>query len=751
MTIGALVYGNVIFGGFGSLGASLISGNAVYGVIESGLGGVSPNFRPFIYLRETTNYQIPTYTYNAPKISRTDEKSSVTIIENQLIGISRAHSYFQGAVTFQGYFQEQSNISGIPNLNVQLSGIEAYINNIYVGARPDTYAWSGLSSAGTNYLWLSLVEQNNQNNGYLSSRQFRDFECRSTSTVDQPVGPEGSVLVATYNVSGGGVNVLPAQRSPFTLVGDHVADNDKPHGNPLYVVNITCSGLEVMGQAVWNYNAAHGAPSGIPFSDVKYLNNLTITQNTTIVTSGLLGNIQSGLGGLFTSGLPNLWATNATIATLTVLGTGTALRFNGTNYVQIGVPTTTSMTIEAWIRTTDTEGVSTWPWWDGKGIVDGEMAGFTNDFGMSLTGGNVAFGIGNPDTTIHSQNVADGNWHHAAGTWNSSTGAMILYIDGIQVATGAGPTGARTATTNLKIGAIRTLTSDPLGVPQYFVGDIDDVRIWSVVRTGAQIAANYQSALTLPQTGLAAYLKFDDLPNSNPLSDSTGNGWNGTPVGNPSTIAGVFSTVQQFGNSLFRKPVVITSGSTIDGIQLSLVKALVNNANVSGLPVIHSHGLNDQPYTSILLSPKYPGMTTSPIYSGTTISNRFILGQDFGAGGSSLRHYSSANSDTDNLYLRAYVPTYFNKLESINIQNRVDSGNGPILLKIRDCLGNIQTPVLGSSMASGIGLNICYVSGLSQSGFGQNSPFDLEFTFSSISGCSHYLGDIGISFLAQNP
>jgi hypothetical protein len=119
----------------------------------------------------------------------------------------------------------------------------------------------------------------------------------------------------------------------------------------------------------------------------------------------------------------------------------------------------------------------------GKGLVDGEVANVVNDFGVSLVGSHVAFGVGNPDTTIQStSNVNDGAWHHVAVTRNAATGAMVLYVDGVQQATATGPTGTRSAPANLRVGSLQTNLN-------FFAGQIDEVRLYNVALTAAQVAA----------------------------------------------------------------------------------------------------------------------------------------------------------------------------------------------------------------------------------------------------------------------
>ena len=56
-----------------------------------------------------------------------------------------------------------------------------------------------------------------------------------------------------------------------------------------------------------------------------------------------------------------------------------------------------------------------------------------------------------------------------------------------------------------------------------FKGDIDEVRIWSVVRTAAEIAADYDHELQGNEAGLVAYYKFNEAPGSTVAEDATSN------------------------------------------------------------------------------------------------------------------------------------------------------------------------------------------------------------------------------------
>ena len=153
-----------------------------------------------------------------------------------------------------------------------------------------------------------------------------------------------------------------------------------------------------------------------------------------------------------------------------------AAQFNGINS-WISIPDSigsTSFTISLWINTTDGYGNEGDQWYEDHGLVDGEMPGVGNDFGTAIGGGYFKLGIGNPDTTLTSTvPVNDGTWHHVVATWNSTTGAMQIFLDGVLNASGTGPTGARTAVSNgLHIG-----NSHDGG--NYFDGLLDDVELYN--------------------------------------------------------------------------------------------------------------------------------------------------------------------------------------------------------------------------------------------------------------------------------
>jgi hypothetical protein len=168
-----------------------------------------------------------------------------------------------------------------------------------------------------------------------------------------------------------------------------------------------------------------------------------------------------------------------------------AISYNGTSaYTQI--PRTigsSDFTIVFWIRTTATGGTP--QWYNGRGLVDGEVGGAANDFGISLVGNKVGFGVGNPDQTLTSiKAINDGNWHQVVATRHSASGALALYIDGLLDNSATGPTGARTAAPALRMGSLQTGNN-------FLSGSLSDVAFFEQVLTSTQVGRLYSAATGL--------------------------------------------------------------------------------------------------------------------------------------------------------------------------------------------------------------------------------------------------------------
>ncbi|NBQ65996.1 MAG: LamG domain-containing protein, partial [Verrucomicrobia bacterium] len=174
-----------------------------------------------------------------------------------------------------------------------------------------------------------------------------------------------------------------------------------------------------------------------------------------------------------------------------------SVSFNGTSTQRVisPRPVQDDFTFSFWIKTSAAGTGSTY-WFEGRGLLDGEVAGVTDDFGTSLmAGGKVGFGVGNPDTTlISSKSVNDNSWHHVAVTRVAATGTMMIYVDGVLDRSGTGPTGRKGAPPRLTLGSLQTNL-------RFFSGEMADFRIYDRAASGAEV---WQLANQISITGSAA-------------------------------------------------------------------------------------------------------------------------------------------------------------------------------------------------------------------------------------------------------
>lgn len=170
-------------------------------------------------------------------------------------------------------------------------------------------------------------------------------------------------------------------------------------------------------------------------------------------------------------------------------GSNTAVTFDGSNdYLEVDRTVSDDFSVELWFKSTQGIGTGS-QWYSGAGLLDADVAGTANDFGLSLrSDGRVTAGVGNPDTTVVSTSSGfnNGQWHHVVFTRTKATGALALYIDGQAQGTGTGGTQSLTAASRMDVGRIRTGTN-------YFAGSIDEVSVYSAALSAATALRHYQA------------------------------------------------------------------------------------------------------------------------------------------------------------------------------------------------------------------------------------------------------------------
>jgi alpha-amylase len=196
------------------------------------------------------------------------------------------------------------------------------------------------------------------------------------------------------------------------------------------------------------------------------------------------------------------------VATDNCLTSGYALRFGGMNE-QVLVPDDASLdfgagnfSFEVWIKTT-AGGTKTLI---DKRVMGGAYTGYT----FFLSNGKPALQMSSTsfnNFVCHACSpVNDGTWHHLAFTVNRGMGELRVYVDGnfggaLNI---SGIVGSIDNSRPLQIGG----HIDNSGA--YYIGVMDDVRLWRKLLTPAEIQASMNTPLAGSESFLEGYWRFDE-------------------------------------------------------------------------------------------------------------------------------------------------------------------------------------------------------------------------------------------------
>ncbi|MCX7893546.1 MAG: PA14 domain-containing protein, partial [Burkholderiales bacterium] len=125
---------------------------------------------------------------------------------------------------------------------------------------------------------------------------------------------------------------------------------------------------------------------------------------------------------------------------------------------------------------------------------------------LHFTSANGSFQDGVVNTPVGS--IQNNQWYHFAGVIDRDNGVMRVYLNGVLVGTSLVGTSnaASNPATPLRVGA--TGESDPSY--RNFKGRIDELRIWNVARSDADIQAGYERVLAGDEAGLVGYWRFEE-------------------------------------------------------------------------------------------------------------------------------------------------------------------------------------------------------------------------------------------------
>jgi len=187
---------------------------------------------------------------------------------------------------------------------------------------------------------------------------------------------------------------------------------------------------------------------------------------------------------------------------------GNSLLFNGTNDEVIisGITdynVTDALTIEAWIKPNS--------WTDYDGILNyaRDQGTLEAGFGFVYFATGWRFFLKTTTNSIDYINMAEvstpsGQWTHLAATYDGQKVKIYRNGSAIDSTDAMGDIEWSAAPSDFKFGSF---TKD--GSTGYFDGQIDDVRIWNIVRTGVQIKASREITIDKNESGLVGYWQMD--------------------------------------------------------------------------------------------------------------------------------------------------------------------------------------------------------------------------------------------------
>jgi hypothetical protein len=163
-------------------------------------------------------------------------------------------------------------------------------------------------------------------------------------------------------------------------------------------------------------------------------------------------------------------------------GASDAVDINSDLSVALGA----SSTFSCWMRSSQ---VGNNTMWQAPGITGIEQAGGGNDifFGWIDASGFIGVTAGNGANAKSSFVVNNNAWRHVTITRNSTSGAVVFYVNGVQSGAATSEAGAKTTYFDL-LGEI----GDTGGTPVNYNGMLDEVRIFNSVQTAAQVLADFK-------------------------------------------------------------------------------------------------------------------------------------------------------------------------------------------------------------------------------------------------------------------
>ncbi|UAY51318.1 T9SS type B sorting domain-containing protein [Ferruginibacter albus] len=305
-----------------------------------------------------------------------------------------------------------------------------------------------------------------------------------------------------------------------------------------------------------NFNAGVFTISGTPTTAGSFNYTLSLSGASCGGTSIAVGSItvsDAPAATITTSKAPVLCQNDSvTLSTIESSNAGNALQFTGSSnqYVdpQILPNFYDNFTFEMWVNPTTTITLQTQNTSGASGTSGQHYALFPtwgggNANGATDAGAGVSVGTNGIAVYEHGAAYLPALlvWNHTVTGWTHiavvyTNKQPSLYVNGVLVATGL--TSLRTHVyPSLGHGQNFSGQYGGIGGGYYgsFTGQIDEFRLWKTVRTGNEIATDYNKSIALPNSDLFAYYKFDEGTGTT-TADASSNGFTGALTNGPTWV-----------------------------------------------------------------------------------------------------------------------------------------------------------------------------------------------------------------------
>jgi hypothetical protein len=185
-------------------------------------------------------------------------------------------------------------------------------------------------------------------------------------------------------------------------------------------------------------------------------------------------------------------------------------------------------TIEMWVL--NKSPIANWApnhslWEHGGG---GSLATFAMDFDNVASPRQMELYV-NPaaNSLFFETGIAQDTWFHVAGSFDGTK--THAFVNGVEIGTGLTITGTLATPTN------KPFYVGSAALHNYFTGSVDEVRVWNVARTAAQIARDMNFRLVGNEAGLVGYYRFDEGSGTT-ARDATSGANNGTLTNAPTYV-----------------------------------------------------------------------------------------------------------------------------------------------------------------------------------------------------------------------